>query len=86
MRVGWTITFEGKAWTESDLSLADASRALEITGGSWTDLHPLTSPDHFAALLACLLAGAGEDFDAALARVSILPMVDALAMVSAGEE
>jgi hypothetical protein len=85
-RVGWTITFEGKAFCESDLTVADSIRALEVAGCTWVELHPLAGPAQFVALLATFLAAIGEDFDQAAARVSRLRMVDALDMVTAGEE
>lgn len=84
-RVGWTVTFEGKAWTESDLTVADAAHVLEVAGGSWVTLHPLASPDMFAAILAQFLHNGGENFDEALIRVSQIRMVAALEMVTAGE-
>lgn len=82
---GWTIAFEGRMWCESDLTLADTARAMSVCGGDWADLHPRKTPDHFTALLATFLAAAGEDFDAALVRVSELPMVAAWGLVIDGE-
>lgn len=82
---GWTIAFEGKAWCESDLTVADAARAIAVCGGDWADFHPRKSPDHFAAILATFLAVAGEQFDAALVRVSDLPMAAAFGLILDGE-
>jgi hypothetical protein len=84
-RIGWTITFEGRAWCESDLSVADAGRVIALAGGTWSQIHPLASPDHFAVILASFLVYSGEDFDAALLRAASVPMVAALEMVKAGE-
>lgn len=71
----WALRFEGREWHKSDLTVADAARVVEIAGlEKWNDPDPRRSPDHFAALLATFLTYGGESFDAALLRVSLLPL------------
>jgi hypothetical protein len=79
----WAIEFEGRTYAWSDLTLFQASKALGVAGGSWSDLHPLMSPDHLAGLLAAFLAAGGENFDEALARVASMKVTDALELVKA---
>lgn len=84
-RMGWTISFEGKAFCEGDLTLADTVRALDIAGGDWTELHPLRGPGQFIGLLTAFLVSIGEDPEAAAKRVAQIRYVDALEMVKPGE-
>lgn len=85
-RAGWTITFEGGTYSESDLTLGAAAKVIETCGGVWAELHPLTSPAHFVSLLAALIElRGGSSFEDELVRLSTLNMVAALDMVSPGE-
>lgn len=83
-RIGWTINYDGHAFAEGDLTVADALRACEIAGCSWVDLHPLAGLPQFVGLLAAFLMSIGEDEKAALEKVGALRMVDAFEMVTPG--
>lgn len=85
MRIGWTITHEGKQYREGDMTVAQAAFIVEQVGGAWAELHPLTSPAHFVAILASFLVRDGIPEDEALAKVGVLPMVDCIESIAAGE-
>lgn len=85
-RQGWTITYEGATYRESDLTLASAAKAIDLCGGTWAELHPLTSPAHFIAVLAALIESRdGTPFNEAVLKAASLNMVKALDMLTPGE-
>lgn len=85
-RIGWTIRFDDKVWRESDLTLGQAGLFEDLTKEPWPRW-PIASASQLLSLMAVFLAdGDPSKLDEALGQLAGLNMVDALAMVTPGEE
>lgn len=82
--MSWTVTWEDHTYRETDLTIAEAEKIVEMTGESWLTIHPLRSPRHLAVIIAVLGERQGCDYHATLAKVRAMPVAEALELQ--GEE
>lgn len=70
----WTITFDGRSWTDEDASTAYAVAVADLIGDSWDAVSPWTGPKSLAAWITVLSATSADDLGRALMAVYAMPV------------
>lgn len=82
----WKIVWDGREFTEDDLTLAEASTVEKLTGTSWGLLNPVSSAQECQSIIAsCLHHRDGTKLVDAAKIAGAIPAAEAVKAISAYE-
>lgn len=68
----WRLTWDGRTWTDADLTGSDLVELVALLGNDWRHMTPTAGPLHLVSFLAVLVQRAtGDDFPKVLGQLKM---------------
>lgn len=86
--MAWQITWNGRVWTEQDLTIGHVAAIVQSQGAdSWEQIDPFAGPLRLLGILGVLVAADNEHtVEETIRAIALRPAVDLLNALSVVEE